>query len=171
MAECGCGGGPQVWTYSAECASKMRDEQDSLDLALFIGIDWSNMHNKRSQRSICNISRFTSCGPNNLGGKWVMTVALGPDTLTMFDGWPKGWGDDHLNDHTTERNTMESSTQNLQPEFGLPVSQLGNYIYQLRTHMYGICTYICMYSVYTQYYSHSLVSRLGSFECITHLSL
>lgn len=112
IAECGSGGGggggPQVWTYSAECASKMRDEQDSLDLALFIGIDWSNMHNKCSQRSICNISRFTSCGPNNLGGKWVMTVALGPDTLTMFDEWPKGWGDDHLNDHTTERNTMES---------------------------------------------------------------
>lgn len=108
LAECGSGGGPQVWTYSAECASKMRDEQDSLDLALFIGIDWSNMHNKRSQRSICNISRFTSCGLNNLGGKWVMTVALGPDTLTMFDECPKGWGDDHLNDHTTERNTMES---------------------------------------------------------------
>lgn len=55
-------------------------------------------------RSICNISR--SCGPNNLGGKWVMTVALGPDTLTMFDELPKGWGDDHLNDHTTERNRI-----------------------------------------------------------------
>lgn len=45
-----------------------------------------------------------------------MTVALGPDTLTMFDEWPKGLGDDHLNGHTTERSTMgfrSASTQNL----------------------------------------------------------
>lgn len=120
-------------------------------------------------RSICNISR--SCGPNNLGGKWVMTVALGPDTLTMFDELPKGWGDDHLNDHTTERNGTEYDgisrwvcSQNPQHIFGLPVS----YQPAWQLHMYA---HTCAY-VYTQYYSHSLASAgVDSFECITHLSL
>lgn len=157
-----CGGGPQVYGVCV-CVKCVTSKQR----LVWVG----PIHRDRLEqlRSICNISR--SCGPNNLGGKWVMTVALGPDTLTMFDELPKGWGDDHLNDHTTERNGTEYDgisrwvcSQNPQHIFGLPVS----YQPAWQLHMYA---HTCAY-VYTQYYSHSLASAgVGSFECITHLSL
>lgn len=121
----------------------MRDEQARLG---WVG----PIHRDRLEqlRSICNISR--SCGPNNLDGKWVMTVALGPDTLTMFDELPKGWGDDHLNDHTTVRNRIRWDLS-----FGLftkssaylgcqsATSQLGNYICTY------VFTYLCIRIPYT----------------------